>query len=321
VSRVPPPGFRALAEAGVAAVETHPAVLASPHPVGQERRRVLVTGASGMLGSDLTPAFAGAGFAVYPRGKSELDVTDEAEVSRAFREIRPHVVVNCAAFTKVDACESDPRAFEVNASGVKVLSEECRRHSVRLVQISTDFVFDGQKREPYSEGDPAAPISAYGRGKHGGEEAALQLPSALVVRASWLFGQASWNFIEAILKQAEEGKRELSVVEDQRGRPTATTDLSEAVIALVTLGASGVFHFANRGEVSWYDFAKEILVLAGRPDVSVRPTTSAALARPAARPAYSVLDTTKYEGATGRPIRHFREPLLEYLARRERPEA
>jgi dTDP-4-dehydrorhamnose reductase len=141
------------------------------------------------------------------------------------------------------------------------------------------------------------------------------------VRASWLFGRGGWNFIEAILKQADDGKRELTVVDDQKGQPTATTDLSEAVLALLAAGASGVFHFANRGEVTWRDFAHEILLLSGYDDVRVLPTTSAALARPAARPAYSVLDTSKYESATSRGIRHYREPLIEYLARRARPEA
>jgi dTDP-4-dehydrorhamnose reductase len=286
-----------------------------------ERPRVLVTGASGMLGSDVTPALAGAGYDVYPRPRADLDVTDEAQVESAFRELAPHVVVNCAAFTKVDACETDPAAWSVNVRAVGILARECRRRTVRLVQVSTDFVFDGAKRAPYTEADETAPLSMYGLSKRAGEEAALETPSALVVRASWLFGRAGWNFIEAILKQVEQGKRELSVVDDQRGKPTATTDLSEAIVALLALGATGIYHFANQGEVSWYDFAREILLLAGRDDVNVRPTTSPALARPAVRPAYSVLDTSKYEALTGRAVRHFREPLVEYVARRARPEA
>ncbi|HLN93963.1 MAG TPA: sugar nucleotide-binding protein, partial [Thermoanaerobaculia bacterium] len=161
----------------------------------------------------------------------------------------------------------------------------------------------------------------YGLTKRAGEEAALESPSALVVRASWLFGRSGWNFIEAILKQAEEGQRELSVVDDQRGKPTATTDLSEGIVALLAANASGIFHFANRGEVTWCEFAREILLLAGRNDVNVRPTSSVSLARPARRPGYSVLDTSKYEALTGRTIRHFREPLIEYVAGRARPEA
>jgi dTDP-4-dehydrorhamnose reductase len=274
-----------------------------------------------MLGCDVPPALAGAGYDVYPRPRADLDVTDEAQVESAFRELAPHVVVNCAAFTEVDACETDPAAWSVNVRAVGILARECRRRTVRLVQVSTDFVFDGAKRAPYTEADETAPLSMYGRTKRAGEEAALETPSALVVRASWLFGRAGWNFIEAILKQVEQGKRELSVVDDQRGKPTATTDLSEAIVALLALGATGIYHFANQGEVTWYDFAREILLLADRRDVTVRPTTSAALARPAVRPAYSVLDTSKYEALTGRAARHFREPLVEYVARRARPEA
>jgi dTDP-4-dehydrorhamnose reductase len=309
------------ADAAVAPAETQPGLLASPRPIPGERPRVLITGSSGMLGSDLTPALAGAGYDVYPRPRADLDVTDEAQVVAAFRDLDPHIVVNCAAFTKVDACETDPAAWTVNVQAVGLLSRECRRRAARLVQVSTDFVFDGAKREPYTEADETAPLSMYGRAKRAGEEAAMEAPSALVVRASWLFGRGGWNFIEAILKQVEEGKAELTVVDDQRGKPTATTDLSDAIVALLALGASGIYHFANEGEVSWYDFAREILQLAGREDVRVRPTTSAALSRPAARPAYSVLDTSKYRTVTGRGIRHFREPLVEYVARRARPEA
>jgi dTDP-4-dehydrorhamnose reductase len=274
-----------------------------------------------MLGSDLAPVLAGGGYEVSPRPRSDLDVTNAQEVARAFRDVRPQVVVNCAAFTRVDACETDPASFAVNAEGVAVLAEACERYSARLVQVSTDFVFDGAKGAPYTETDEPAPLSAYGRGKRAGEEAALASPAALVVRSSWLFGRGGWNFVEAILRQAEDGKRDISVVDDQTGKPTATTDLADAILALLVTGVSGIFHFANRGEVTWFEFAREILFLAGHTGVRVLPTTSAALARPAARPVYSVLDTSKYEAATGRPIRPFHEPLVEYLARRARPDA
>jgi dTDP-4-dehydrorhamnose reductase len=274
-----------------------------------------------MLGSDLVPVLAAAGHDVFARPRAELDITKEGEVSRAFREIDPHVVVNCAAFTRVDDCEFDPRAEEVNAGGVRLMADACLRHSCDLVQISTDFVFDGKKRSPYVEEDVPRPLSAYGRSKRRGEEEALRVPTGLVVRSSWLFGAGGWNFIEAILKQAESGKGVLTVVNDQRGKPTATQDLSEAILALIEAGAVGVYHFANRGEVTWFDFAREILALAKRTDVEVEPTDSATLNRPAARPANSALDVSRYERVTGRPVRHYRDPLIEYLARRTRPEA
>jgi dTDP-4-dehydrorhamnose reductase len=274
-----------------------------------------------MLGSDLAPALAAGGFEVAPRPRSDLDVTNADEIGRAFRDVHPQVVVNCAAFTRVDACETDPASYAVNADAVALLADACERYSARLVQISTDFVFDGAKNLPYTEADEPAPLSAYGRGKRAGEEAALRSPASLVVRASWLFGRGGWNFVEAILRQAEEGKAEIPVVDDQRGKPTATADLAEGILALLVGGMSGIFHFANHGEVTWFEYATEILLLAGHTGVRLAPTTTAALARPAARPLYSVLDTSKYEGMTGRTIRHFREPLVEYLARRARPDA
>ena len=308
-----------MVEAGVAPAPI-PEVLAVPRPAAQHKTRVLVTGSSGMLGRDLVSVLAGAGCEVFARPKSECDITSEEQVARALRDARPQTVVNCAAYTKVDACETDPRAREVNAAGVRILSEACKRHGTQLVHVSTDFVFDGEKTAPYLEEDKTGPLSAYGRGKLEGEEAALAVPTGLLVRSSWLFGRGGNNFVEAILKQVEAGKRELSVVTDQRGRPTSTIDLAEAILALLEAGAVGVFHFANRGEAAWFDFAQEILLLAGHSEVVVAPTTSETLARPARRPAYSVLATGKYEAVTGRAIRHYREPLIEYLAARAGPE-
>jgi dTDP-4-dehydrorhamnose reductase len=309
-----------MAEAGVAPAQSSTEVMAAPRPEAQWKKRVLVTGASGMLGKDLVPILAGAGCEVFARPRADLDITAEDQVGRALRGIRPQVVVNCAACTKVDACETDTRAREVNAGGVRVLADACRRQGSQLVHLSTDFVFAGDKTTPYLEGDPTGPLSAYGRGKLEGEEAALSVPTGLVVRSSWLFGLNGWNFVEAILKQVEGGKHELTVVNDQRGRPTATTDLAEAILALLEAGAVGIFHFANRGEATWFDFAQDILLLSGHGDVALRPTTSEALARPARRPAYSVLATGKYEAVTGRAVRHYREPLIEYLAVRAGPE-
>ncbi len=308
-------------EATATPVETVPEILAAPRPMTQSRRRILITGAAGMLGSDLAPVLAGGGFEVFARPKADLDITKQEQIARAFQEIRPEIVVNCAAFTKVDDCESDPRAFEVNARSVHRLADQCIRRRAQLVQVSTDFVFDGQKRTPYVEGDRPHPLSAYGRSKREGEEAALGVPGGLLIRSSWLFGRGGWNFIEAILRQVEGGKRRLTVVNDQRGRPTATPDLAEAILALLQGGAVGIYHFANRGEVTWFDFAKDILVLSENAEVEVEPTDSETPARPAQRPAYSVLDTSKYERVTGRSIRHYRDALLDYLFQRARPEA
>jgi dTDP-4-dehydrorhamnose reductase len=280
-------------------------------------RKVLVTGGGGMLACDLRDKLARReGLQVAAPARAQLDVTHAEHVRGVMASFRPDVVFNLAAFTKVDLCETDLRARSVNADAVAAIADAAAKVGAKLVQVSTDFVFDGAKRRPYTEDDPTAPLSAYGRTKLEGEKHALAAPGALVVRASWLFGNGGPNFVEAMLKQAEEGRTAVRVVADQLGRPTATTDLAGALLALVDAGASGIVHYANAGEVSWNAFAREIYRQAGFPDVEVEPITSAELARPAARPAYSVLSTEKFERLTGTAPRDFREPLAEYLGRR-----
>src|SRR5262249_24851034 len=167
-ARRPPDAL--MADSGGRSFETHAAVLTAPRPVPRSRCRVLITGAAGMLGSDLAPVLAGAGYEVIPRSKAELDIADAAALAWELAASRPDVLVNCAAFTKVDACETDPLAFAVNADAVGLLADACGHRSCQLVQISTDFVFDGTKRAPYVEEDPTRPLSAYGRSKRSGTE-------------------------------------------------------------------------------------------------------------------------------------------------------
>jgi len=281
-------------------------------------KKILITGGGGMLARDLRAVLAESGndVQVVAPTRVQLDVTNAEHVRGVMASFRPDTIFHCAAFTKVDLCETDPAARAVNADAVATVAEACAKARAKLVHVSTDFVFDGTKRSPYVEEDPTAPLSAYGRTKREGERHALAAPGALVVRASWLFGNHGPNFVEAMLKQAEAGKKEVRVVADQTGRPTATTDLSRALVALVGANASGIVHYANAGEVSWNDFAREIYRLAGFPEIEVVPITSAELARPALRPAYSVLSTEKFERLTGTTPRDFREPLAEYLDRR-----
>lgn len=289
---------------------------APPFPRPRSRRRVLVTGGRGMLARDLAPAFGAAGYeAIFP-SKAQLDIGNRGHVDAVLATFRPEILVNCAAFTKVDQCETSPLAEALNDRAVGELAAACTDRGVKLVHLSTDFVFDGEKREPYEEDDPPNPISAYGRTKRAGEIKALAAPGALLVRASWLFGNHGPNFIEAMLAQAESGARSVRVVTDQVGRPTATTDLAEAIVALLDRDIRGIVHFANAGEVSWNAFAREIYRLAGYGAVEVAPIRSVELGRPARRPAYSVLSTRRYETLTGRTPRDFREPLAEYLERR-----
>jgi dTDP-4-dehydrorhamnose reductase len=269
-----------------------------------------------MLARDLAPALRRAGYDVQAPAKARLDIRNAGHVEGVLATLRPELVVNCAAYTNVDGCETDPLCREVNARGVEIVGKACAKSGARLVQISTDFVFDGAKRSPYVEEDAASPTAAYGRTKREGEIAALACPGALVLRASWLFGRGGGNFVETMLSRAEAGAREVRVVSDQVGRPTSTADLAEAAVALVAAGASGIVHFANAGEVSWNAFAREIFRLSGNAEIRVEEITSEALGRAAKRPPYSVLSTAKYERLTGRTPRDFREPLAEYLARR-----
>ena len=281
-------------------------------------KKVLITGGGGMLARALRAALAeraGEFQAVAPT-RAQLDVTNAEHVRGVMASYRPEIVFHCAAFTRVDLCETDPLAQAVNADAVATVSEACARAGARLVHLSTDFVFDGAKRSPYVEEDAPRPLSAYGRTKREGEMHALEAPGALVVRASWLFGDGGPNFVEAMLKQAGDGRKTVRVVADQTGRPTATADLARALLALVDAHASGIVHYANAGEVSWNAFAREIYRQAGHPEIEVVPITSAELGRPAVRPPYSVLSTAKFERITGAAPRDFREPLSEYLARR-----
>jgi dTDP-4-dehydrorhamnose reductase len=280
-------------------------------------KKVLITGGGGMLAHDLKAALAERGDAqVVAPTRAQLDVTNAEHVRGVMASFRPEIVFHCAAFTKVDLCETDPRAQAVNADAVGTVAAACAATRARLVHVSTDFVFDGTKASPYVESDPTHPLSAYGRTKREGEARALEAPGALVVRSSWLFGRRGPNFVEAMLKQAESGKKEVRVVADQVGRPTATTDLAEALLALADANASGIVHYANAGDVSWNAFAREIYRLSGHGDVEVHPISSAELGRPAIRPAYSVLSTELYERLTGKTPRDFREPLSEYLGSR-----
>jgi dTDP-4-dehydrorhamnose reductase len=272
----------------------------------------IILGAGGMLGRALGAEYPDARRLTH----AELDITDEAALLAA---IVPGVdlVLNTAADTRVDQAESDPAHLQTNARAVGLLAERCRAVSALLVHVSTDYVFNGRGIRPYREDDPVDPVNAYGRGKRTGERLALETGGrVLVVRTSWVFGLGGSNFVDTVLKQAESGKKELRVVHDQVGRPTATPDLARAIRLLVEKGALGIAHFANAGETTWYDFAAEALRSAGWRDILVRPATSAEFVRPARRPAYSVLDTTLYERSVGERPRPWRTALAEYVTAR-----
>lgn len=250
--------------------------------------RILITGAGGMLGRDLQTALSDR--AVTAATRADLDITD---VEAATEAVAGHgVVVNCAAYTAVDAAESDEEAAHlINATGAENLARASARHGARLIQLSTDYVFAGDATTPYSEDAPLAPVSAYGRTKADGERLARAAhpDGTIIVRTAWLYGQHGPNFAATMLKLAAD-RETLTVVDDQRGQPTWAADLAAQIVALIDSPVTdGVFHGTASGETTWFGFARAVFENAGLDPERVQPTDSSSFVRPAPRPAYSVL--------------------------------
>ncbi len=280
--------------------------------------RVLVTGATGLLGAEVVSAFRREpGADVVGLGHHELDVTDEGLVRSRFETLAPDLVIHCAAYTKVDDCEAnEAHALKVNGDGAGHVAAAARASGAALFHISTDYVFDGKAQVPYSEDHPpAAPerLSAYGRSKLLGEELVRrEHPEAVVVRTAWLFGNGPC-FPQTILERARRGEQ-LRVVTDQVGSPTYAHDLARALVELAHDEVSGVYHITNTGQCSWHEFAVEIL-RAACIDAAVEPIRACELDRPARRPAYSVLDNRRYRELAGRPLRAWEAAVEDYLKR------
>lgn len=270
--------------------------------------RFLITGASGMLGRDLQAALDGRDVTALSR--TDLDIADEATASAA---VAGHdVVINAAAYTKVDDAEShEDDARRVNALGAASLAHAAAQHGALLVQVSTDYVFDGSASTPYSEDAPLAPVSAYGRTKAEGERLVQQILPAdsLIVRTAWLYGEHGPNFASTMLRLARD-RDTLSVVDDQRGQPTWTHDLAEQIVRLVDSGArQGVFHGTSSGETTWFGFARAVFEEAGLDPERITPTDSASFVRPAPRPAYSVLGHDAWAKAGLTPLTDWRDSV------------
>jgi dTDP-4-dehydrorhamnose reductase len=276
----------------------------------------LVTGAGGMLARDVLARLATAGIPAVAVTRTELDITDPAAVREVLAGHRPAVVVNCAAWTAVDDAETrEDDALRVNGDGPRHLAEACRELDAVLLHVSTDYVFPGDAKEPYAEDAPTGPRSAYGRTKLAGEQAVLAtLPDrGFVVRTAWLYGAGGGNFVHTMIK-LEAVKDTLDVVDDQRGQPTWTVDLADRLVrlgqaALEGAAPAGVYHGTSGGETTWFGLTREIFRLLGADPERVRPTTSAAFARPAPRPAYSVLGHNRWQQAGIEPIRDWSESL------------
>jgi dTDP-4-dehydrorhamnose reductase len=276
--------------------------------------RVLITGAGGQLGIDIVRCCERAGDDVVAMKHGDLDIGDRDAVHGAVSLLRPEVVINCAAWTAVDACEADPdRALAQNGLAVRWLAESCDRAGARLVQISTDYVFDGSLDRPYNEWDEPGPVSVYGTSKLMGEQEALMLgPASTVVRTSWVCGQNGSNMVTTIMRLADH-HTELAFVDDQVGHPTFTSDLAPMVRRLAVDRRSGIHHVTNQGPTTWYGFARLVVAAMGRSPDMVRPITTAELQppRPARRPANSVLDNAVLRVSGIELLREFAEPLRE----------
>jgi dTDP-4-dehydrorhamnose reductase len=298
--------------------------------------RTLILGGAGMLGRAVLAAARARGWPALALDRRQADVLDEARLAYWVEEFRPELVVNCAAYTRVDDCESQPElAMAVNGEAAGHVARAAERGGARLVQVSTDYVFDGSEsagggdggpspgggdrpRAPYREEDPTGPRSVYGRSKLLGEERALAYGRSLVVRTSWLFGEGGPNFVAAIAGQIERGTRPLRVVADQVGAPTYTPFLARALLDLGPLAPAGIVHYRNREPVSWYSFAAAIARWwpASRGTVEVVPVSTADFPRPAPRPAWSVLAVERCEALLGRPVESWEWGLAEVLSRR-----
>lgn len=273
--------------------------------------RVTLFGASGLLGQEIVRAFKDEELTALT--SKDADLRDQTQVSRVVSDSQPEWIILSAAYTNVDGCESNRElAFALNYDGAVHVANAARQAHCRLLFLSTDYVFDGTKKSPYEIADERNPINVYGHTKAQAETRLLEiLPGVCIVRTSWLFGHGGKCFPETILKLASE-QPQISVVNDQRGSPTFTPDLASALLELCRKQARGIVHATNAGDCTWYDFAKEIVKLAGLP-TEVKPVTTAEFPRPARRPANSVLSPASLH-AYGVHLPDWKDALSRYMA-------
>ena len=275
--------------------------------------KILITGSKGQLGLELTKQLEKEKkYEIIATDRDELNIIDINSVNEFLLNNKPDVVINCAAHTAVDLCETDiENAYKINAIGPRNLAVVCEKIGAKLVQVSTDYVFDGNGTRPYREDDTTCPNSIYGTSKLMGENFVREFCSRyFVVRTAWLYGEGN-NFVRTMLKLAETNS-ELNVVNDQFGSPTSTVDLAKAIIDLMTTEHYGVYHGTCEGQCSWYDFAKKIFEIKNI-DIKVNPVTSEEFKRPAPRPAYSVLDNFMLKLVGLNSFRTWEKSLEEYL--------
>jgi dTDP-4-dehydrorhamnose reductase len=283
--------------------------------------RVLVTGSNGQLGNELRLlATSHPDLEFLFTDVEYLDITSEIEVEQIFSEYRPSWVINCAAYTAVDKAESEPdKAMLINAHAAGILAKTATKLNARIVHISTDYVFDGMNHRPYKEDDTKNPQGVYAQSKAAGEEKVLKFnTNAIIVRTSWLYSTFGNNFVKTIRKIGKE-RGQLKVVADQVGSPTWASDLGGAILTLIKQNAdAGIYHYANEGVCSWYDFAKAIVELSGI-QCKVDPTDTTGYPLPSPRPFFSVLDKSKFTISTRQSIPYWRDSLKKCIALPDEP--
>jgi dTDP-4-dehydrorhamnose reductase len=254
------------------------------------------------------------GTGVLPFSQDDFDVTDKDAAIKAITESGAGVLINCAAYAGVDQAENEPEAaYAVNATASGYIAEACARAGIKLVHLSSDYVFNGEKDAPYTEDDTPCPIGAYAKSKADGDkEVSAKCPEALIVRSAWLFGHDGQNFVTTILEKGD-SMGELKVINDQFGSPTYADDLALAIGRLIEANLSGIVNVVNSGYCSWYELAVEALRLAGKESVKVTPVDSDGYKTLATRPKNSRLDTSLYSRIAGSPLRRWREALKEFL--------
>ncbi|WP_100404819.1 dTDP-4-dehydrorhamnose reductase [Bacillus solitudinis] len=276
--------------------------------------RILITGANGQLGKELVKKCS-RNNTVIAMTKDELDVTNQEVVEKRMKQIRPNTLIHAAAFTAVDQCELEQKkAFEVNAIGSLNIARAARTNDARMFYISSDYVFDGKKDRPYEEADKPNPTSTYGMSKWLGEQLVqLTVPKSTIIRTSWVYGHGGKNFVNTMLRLAEQ-QIEVTVVSDQIGCPTYTSDLADIIIQLFDKKA-GIYHVSNSGSCSWYEFAKRVFKEAGYDPSMIRPISTEEFGAIAPRPAYSVFSHDKLV-SNGSPLpRRWDEALIEFIVK------
>jgi dTDP-4-dehydrorhamnose reductase len=276
--------------------------------------RIMITGAGGQLGKELAQRLQATGeHQIFAFTKSELDISNQEQVYQICEEVKPNIIINCAAFTNVDLCETEvEKAYLINGLGPYYLGLAANKQRAKLIHISTDYVFSGDQQNPYTEEDRPNPQTIYGKSKLLGEELLLRgCEKLLIIRTSWLYGHQGHNFVRTMISLSKK-RNSINVVNDQIGAPSYTYDVSYAILKLMWKG-TGIYHVTNRGTCSWYDFASEIMKQTNSP-TEVKAISSKEYVFKTPRPSYSVLDTKKLEGE-GIRLRDWRLALLAFLAK------